>query len=211
MVMRLKHADDIQRQEREEERQRAHNWQNAEPCAIHHIRKRWDITKAIAMHPQSDVERALCFVCDLCEMERKRDTACTTSLSANPGYQAGSIVRAFSHAQHTYEQEQINRAVLSAITTYPTSPEQSGAFDMSALAMTTPYAETRQALFSDVPHVSMLWNDDDEDDVGPTELRRIVKPARKTTSNLPPFEIWDYLIESREHEQETGENERLHE
>lgn len=178
-------------------------WQRQPHCSIHHVLMYWSIALAQQIKPQDELETAQCFVCPLCEQEKKQKQMASRSLSSLPDYQPGALAK----ATHTARLQRI------ALTAIPTHNLLSAPQPTRTINPVTPLPETRQALFSDVASVAdslVLWPDEPDEDA--TEMRKVCSTQKRDTVQIPAphvEELFFQLMHTPTHEQSTGENEQL--
>lgn len=175
-------------------------WQRQPHCSIHHVLMYWSIALAQQIKPQDELETAQCFVCALCEQEKRQKQIASRSLNSLPDYQPGLLSR-------TVHTTRLHRIALAAI---PTHNLLSAPQPTTTINPVTPLPETRQALFSDVASIAdslILWPDEDA-----TEMREACHVKKRDTAQIPAphvEELLYQLMHVQTHEQSTDENEQL--
>lgn len=186
-------------------------WQRPRHCEIHHVLMRWSITLAQKIKPQSELDTAQCFVCDLCEREKKqKQIDASFSLSKRPDYRPGILLNAANQATVTNQTARMRRIALASISTHDLLPAPLPSHKINPV---TPLPETRHALFSDVPSLAeslILWPDEKDEDA--MEMRKVCMPKKRDTVQIPVPHVEELLYRLMHvptHEQSTDENEQL--
>lgn len=192
-------------------------WQRPHHCDTHHILMYWSVALAQKFKPQSELETAQCFVCDLCERDKKQKQIAERAaapLNRIPQYRPGSLSSAAHQAAMDYQNTTIRQIAYSSIPTNdlpidPAPPLQARKPNPARLL------DARAALFADVPNVAetlILWPIENGTDEDATEMRKVCMPRKRDTAQIPAPHVEELLYRLMHvptHEQSTDENEQL--